>query len=59
MLALLLLLLLDMSMLQKVNNLVFAVRHNVLVNGTLKNTLELDSWFVTGLVILASAVLYT
>ena len=37
----------------------FAARRNVLINGTLKDTLELDSWFSTGLVVLASAVLYS
>jgi len=35
-----------------------AVRHNVLVNGTLKDTLAVDVWFTTGITVMASAVFW-
>jgi len=38
---------------------VFAVRDNVLINGTLKDTVELDSWFLTQLIVMVSTVLYS
>jgi len=37
---------------------VYAVRRSVLVNGSLKDTLALDSWFATGIIVTASAVFY-
>jgi len=32
----------------------FAVRRNVLINGTLKDTVSLDSWFTTGFTVMVS-----
>jgi len=46
------------SALQDEQYFVCVVRHNVLLNGTLKDRLELERWFATGLIVTASVPLY-